>query len=206
MTTPILRTIDLGVDIAGHSVLRNVNVSLAPGAVTAIVGPNGAGKSTLLEALAGVRAVTRGSVERYGLQALVVQRVAAPDALPLTVRQVVSMGAWGRPSTGKLRGDRVTAVLERVALSDIAEKTFASLSGGQRQRALLAQGLARRADIFLLDEPGAGLDSESRQRMRRILDEEADRGALVACVTHDVEAIAAAQHRLVVEAGVVATH
>jgi zinc/manganese transport system ATP-binding protein len=87
---------------------------------------------------------------------------------------------------------RVGEALERVELADLADRPFATLSGGQRQRALLAQGLARRARIFLLDEPAAGLDASSRTRTREMLAAAAREGAAVACVTHDEESIGAA--------------
>ena len=181
----------------GVPALQDVDVDLAWGTVTAIAGPNGAGKSTLVEILAGVRKPLGGTVERAGPVALVVQRITAPEALPLTVRDVVMIGTWGAqsgvPGTGAAgRKIQVAAALDRVGLSGHAGSPFNNLSGGQRQRVLLAQGLARGARIFLLDEPAAGLDSRSRKRTRSILAEEAERGAAVACVTHDDESIAAA--------------
>ncbi|MET4093693.1 zinc ABC transporter ATP-binding protein AztA [Arthrobacter sp. UYCu712] len=178
--------------------LQDVDVDLHWGSVTAIAGPNGAGKSTLIEILAGVRQPLRGTVERTHDVALVVQRVTTPDALPLTVRDVVMMGTWGA-SPGRStrisaveRRTRVAEALDRVHLTDLALSPFNQLSGGQRQRALLAQGIARQARIFLLDEPAAGLDIESRKRTRSMLAAEAKRGAAVACVSHDEESIAAA--------------
>lgn len=178
--------------------LLDVNVDLAWGAVTAIAGPNGAGKSTLVEILAGVRRPIVGTVERASGIALVVQRVAPADTLPLTVHDVVAMGTWGvlagRSSliTKAQRKERIAGALERVELAGLARRPFNELSGGQRQRAVLGQGIARQARIFLLDEPAAGLDIESRRRTRGILAAEARRGVAVACVSHDEEAIAAA--------------
>lgn len=181
-----------------QTVLTDVDVDLIWGTVTAIAGANGAGKSTLLELLAGVRKPVSGSVDRADEVALMVQRIAAPDTLPLTVADAVAMGTWGTRKWSRLtlsRSDRRTRIaeaLERVHLADLANRPFTELSGGQRQRALIAQGLARQARIFLLDEPATGLDAESRDRTRTILQAEADRGAAVVCVSHDPEAIAAA--------------
>lgn len=178
--------------------LQDVDVDLRWGTVTAIAGPNGAGKSTLIEILAGVRRPLRGTIERADDVALVVQRVTAPDALPLTVRDVVLMGTWGgspsrSPRISALeREARVADALDRVHLTGLAKSPFNNLSGGQRQRVLLAQGVARQARIFLLDEPAAGLDVESRKRTRSMLAAEARRGAAVACVCHDEDSIAAA--------------
>ena len=150
--------------------------------------------------LAGVRKASRGTVGRNDDVALVVQRVTTPDALPVTVRDVVTMGTWGVTSgrTPKMgtaeQNDRVVEALARVQLTEYASSPFNALSGGQRQRTLLAQGIARRAGIFLLDEPAAGLDFESRRRTRAMLAEEAARGAAVACVSHDEESIEAANY------------
>lgn len=200
---PRLRGSGLGFAFDGAPVLHGVDITLDPGVVTVIAGPNGAGKLTLLEVLAGVRRPTAGSVERSGSLALVVQRIAAPDALPVTVREVVAMGTWERRGASRAEAKRrVTEALERVALHELADRPFAALSGGQRQRVLLAQGIARRAQIFLLDEPASGLDAASRERTHAILAAEAGRGAVVACVTHDDDAIARADRVVRIESGV----
>ncbi|MBP2411977.1 zinc/manganese transport system ATP-binding protein [Arthrobacter stackebrandtii] len=202
-----LRGRNLSFSFGAVPVLWNLDVDLRWGTVTAIAGPNGAGKSTLIEILAGVRRALAGTVERGGEVALVVQRATVPDALPLTVRDVAMMGTWGSPAapSGRVgareRRFRVAEALDRVQLADLADAPFGSLSGGQRQRALLAQGLARRAGIFLLDEPAAGLDAESRERTSSMLAEEARRGAAVACVSHDEDSIAAATSVIRLEGG-----
>lgn len=202
-----LRGRSLSFNFDGAPVLHNVDVDLRWGTMTAIAGLNGAGKSTLIEILAGVRRPMTGVVERAAEVALVVQRVDIPDALPLTVREVVLMGTWGPSQESSVKTNarerrvRVAEALDRVQLAELATKPFGSLSGGQRQRVLLAQGMARRARIFLLDEPAAGLDARSRERIRSILAEEANRGAAVAFVSHDEESIAAATFVVSLEGG-----
>lgn len=206
-TNPALRARDLSFSFSTIPVLRGIDVELPWGTLTAIAGSNGAGKSTLVELLAGVRTPQSGTVERADEVALVVQRPMVLDSLPLTVREVVSMGTWsarwsGAPRLRKgQRQARVADALERVHLSDLAGRSFSALSGGQRQRVLLAQGIARQARIFLLDEPAAGLDAESRARTRAMLVAEAARGAAVACVTHDDESIEAADLVVRLESG-----
>lgn len=183
---------------AGHDVIHDVSVDLAFGAVTAIAGPNGSGKSTLIELLAGTLAPRTGRITRAAEVALVVQRPDVPGSLPLTLRDTVAMGTWRRGRGGH-RADPRPAIAEaiaRVGLTGLERRPFADLSGGQRQRALIAQAIALRPAILLLDEPASGLDADSRERARRILAEEAARGAAVACVTHDDAAIDAA-HRVI---------
>ena len=178
-----------------HRVLRDVSVELEFGAVTAITGPNGAGKSTLLEILAGVLTPLAGQVTAVRPAALVVQRTTTPDLLPLTAFDVVSMGTWASRAlrTSSLRRlerrRAISGALHRVGLAHVAGRSFTALSGGQRQRVLLAQAIVRNASILLLDEPTTGLDANSREQTRAILAEEAARGAAVAVVTHDTEAI-----------------
>ncbi|GLY29765.1 zinc ABC transporter ATP-binding protein AztA [Kineosporia sp. NBRC 101731] len=192
LTSTAVRARGLHFSFDDVPVLDGVDLDLNWGTVTAVAGPNGAGKSTLLEILAGVRTPRSGTVERAQGVALVVQRPAAPDTLPLTVWDVVTMGTWNTGMSRSRRRREVEEALERVQLAELATRPLSALSGGQRQRALLAQGMARQARIFLLDEPAAGLDADSRARTRAMLAAEAARGAAVACVTHDDESIVAA--------------
>jgi zinc/manganese transport system ATP-binding protein len=197
------------VDIGGHPALRGVDLALAPGELVAITGPNGAGKSTLLEAIAGVRVLSRGLVHTTtSALAYVPQRTAVPEGLPITVREIVAIGAWGgsRPfrRLGAAGRRAIDDALERVALRPLAHRPFAALSGGQRQRALLAQGLARRADLLLLDEPTTGLDADSARRILEAVRDEARRGAAVVCVTHDDAVVAASSRVVRLEAGRIA--
>ncbi|NHI16023.1 zinc ABC transporter ATP-binding protein AztA [Microbacterium excoecariae] len=185
----------------GVDVLHDVDAALEPGVVTAIVGANGSGKSTLAEILAGVRAPRAGRVERPGDVALVVQRAAVPEALPLTVREVAQMGTWRRRLPRRKARARAEAALGRVGLEDLARRSFHALSGGQRQRALIAQGIAQDAPVMILDEPAAGLDAESRARVRRILADEAARGRAIGWVTHDEEDVRAADRLIHLAAG-----
>jgi zinc/manganese transport system ATP-binding protein len=196
---------DVHVAFDGVDVVCGVDVQFVRGELAVIAGPNGAGKSTLLEVLAGTRMPRRGIRSVGGSVAFVPQRAAIPPRLPVTVRDVVSVGAWGRLGLWR-RLDAsarasVSQSLSRLEISDLAASPYAALSGGQQQRALLAQGLARRADILLLDEPTTGLDAESGVRIRSVLRAEADRGVAVVCVSHDSALLEAADRIVRVEAG-----
>lgn len=189
----LLRTIGLCFAYDDVDVIHDVDAELPAGSITAIVGPNGSGKSTLIELMAGTSVPRRGLVERFATVAFVVQRTAILETLPLSVRDVVGMGAWGRSGGRGSRTERREAVaeaMERVGVADLARRSIHEVSGGQRQRALIAQALvrlARSAGVLLLDEPSAGLDAESRERIRIILAEEAARGRAIGWVTHDDE-------------------
>lgn len=188
-TGPLVDLSDIHVAFDGRDVLCGVDLELSAGALTVIAGPNGAGKSTLLEVVAGVREQRSGVRSTTGTIAFVPQRAAISERLPVTVRDVVSVGAWGRVGWWRrldpAARDFVDRSMARLGVDGLAATPFAELSGGQQQRALLAQGLARRADLLLLDEPTTGLDAESALMIRAVLREEAGRGVAVACVSHD---------------------
>ncbi|PPF66295.1 ABC transporter ATP-binding protein [Rathayibacter tritici] len=202
---PPIRLRGARVDFGARRALADLDLDVAAGSLTAIAGPNGAGKSTLLEVIAGVRPLTEGSREVTGAIAFVPQRTSIPDRLPVTVRDVVAVGTWGR--LGRLRrsdaraAGAIAAALERMELTGLARESFAVLSGGQRQRTLLAQGLARGADLLLLDEPTTGLDAASADRIRAVLRTEAERGASVVCVSHDPAVLADADRVLALAHG-----
>ena len=193
------------VSFAGREALRGIDLDVDLGVLTVIAGPNGAGKTTLLEVVAGTRPPTAGTRDANAVAAFVPQRTTVSDRLPVTARDVVRVGAWGRVGAWR-RLDRsaraaIEDVLDRVGMLELAARPFALLSGGQRQRVLLAQGLARGAGLLLLDEPTTGLDAATAVRLRDALREEADRGVAVVCVTHDPAVIAQADRVVRLEDG-----
>ncbi|WP_369256128.1 ATP-binding cassette domain-containing protein [Geodermatophilus amargosae] len=175
--------------------------------MTALVGANGAGKSTLLDVLAGVRRPTAGRV--HGLDGLTVayvpQRSAVPDDLPLTVGDTVAMGRWReRGPWRRLRAaDRalIASSAGRLGLTGLLGTPLSAVSGGQRQRALVAQGLAARADVLLVDEPTAGVDAGTQAAVLEALAAEAIRGAVVVHATHEPAAVESADRLLALAAG-----
>lgn len=181
----------------GPVVLEVASLELPLAGMVALVGANGSGKSTLLAGLAGLLPPVAGELEVFGRQpppvralAMVLQQHHADEALPLTVGEVVAMGRYAyRGLWRRLRGEDREAVdeaLERLDIADLRHRQLAELSGGQRQRALVAQALAQRGRMLLLDEPVTGLDIPSRERIEAVLgDERADRPVVVA--THDLE-------------------
>ena len=200
-----LRLDDVSVRLGDHEALRGVTLEVDAGEFVVVTGPNGAGKSTLLEVAAGVRSPTRGRRSAAGSIAFVPQRAAVPPGLPLTARDVVTVGTWRRLGAFRRRDRRaraaVAAAMERTAVSALQRLPFATLSGGQQQRVLLAQGLAGEAGVLLVDEPTTALDAASVRRIRAVLREEADRGAVVLCVTHDATLIADADREVALRDG-----
>ena len=148
-------------------VLPPVDVSVREGEFWAVVGRNGSGKSTWFKTVLGLHPALGGTHWVDPAVAYVAQRRAFDGLYPVTVEQVVIMGAtrglrgvlpWAGPSKAD-----VTEALEAVDAQDLRRRTFRSLSEGQKQRVLLARMVASKARIALLDEPTAAMDQVAEQ-------------------------------------------
>lgn len=191
-----------------HTVaLEDVSFRLELGERVAVVGPNGAGKSTLFKAMAGLLAPTRGTLSFFGTApqrhlcvAYVPQRSQVDLRYPVNVRDVVMMGRVGRlgPLRWPTQGDRelVRDCLATVNLTALAGRQLSELSGGQQQRVFIARALAQEARILLLDEPFAGLDTQSEGDVLAALDELRRRKVTVLVATHDLNQAAQCYDRV----------
>jgi len=181
----------------------SVDMTLRAGAMTAIIGPNGAGKSTLLKAALGVITPLAGNVTAFGLPvdaardriAYVPQRASVDWDFPVRVIDVVMMGLYGQLGLlGRIRGHhpaRALDALGRVGMTDFAQRQIGQLSGGQQQRVFLARALAQGADLYLLDEPFAGVDAATEAAIVEVLQALRDAGKTVAVVHHDLATVEA---------------
>lgn len=188
----------LEVGYGGQVVLGGIDAHVAPGAAVALVGSNGSGKSTFLKTVAGLVPPLSGAIEVLGAApgrrgrdvAYLGQHRATALALPLRVIDVVRTARFDHRSRFARRtadDDRSVAdALERLEIADLADRSYSSLSGGQRQRVHLAQIVARRATLLLLDEPTASLDAPGRALYIDVLRAERARGAAVITATHDL--------------------
>lgn len=206
----------LTVAYGGHTAVRDLDLELPAGRITAIIGPNGSGKSTLLGTFSGLIEPTTGSVEVLGRRptegrrrvAHVLQTTSANASVPLTVAETVRMGTYGRHGWfGRLTAaDRraVEAAIDRLHVRDLASRQLVELSGGQRQRAYVAQGLAQDADVLLLDEPLTGLDLVTQEVIADVVTTEATAGRTVVLTTHDVGTAGLADLVVLLNTGLVA--
>jgi manganese/iron transport system ATP-binding protein/manganese/zinc/iron transport system ATP- binding protein len=188
----MLRVSDLSGGYApGADVLSGVSLTLAPGAVAAVLGPNGGGKTTLFRARLGELPVRHGEVALPGRPAYVPPADRTRLDFPVSALDVVLMGAYPRTPFWRriARADRAAArdALERVGLADRAGVRFGTLSGGQRQRVLLARAVLQDSPLLLLDEPLSGVDATSAARIERLFAELRDEGRILLVATHDVE-------------------
>lgn len=218
MTDLAVEGVGVTVAYGRHLALRDCDVRVPAGTVTALVGPNGSGKSTLLSAIAGLVPIGAGRLRvlgrrpgRDGLSArvaYVLQSTPANETLPVTVREVVTMARYARRGLlGRLTArDRraVDEALARLDVADLADRHLRELSGGQRQRVLVAQGLAQEAELVLLDEPVTGLDLASREAILTVVEAARDAGATVMVATHDLGDAERADHVLLLAGDVIA--
>lgn len=169
-----LRGVRLG--YPGVIILRDVELAIRSGDFIALAGPNGSGKTTLFRSILGFLPILGGELTRHCSLAefgYVPQSAALDASFPLTVQEVVAMGAYGRLKPYQRIPDRETArlknVLDQVGLAHLAGRAFFSLSGGQKQRILIARALMVGPRILVLDEPLSGVDTESRTAITELL-------------------------------------
>ena len=180
----------------------SVDMTVEAGKMTAIIGPNGAGKSTMLKAALGIVPPVSGQIQVFGKPldaqrariAYVPQRASVDWDFPTRVIDVVLMGLYRELGLlGRLRSDhKVKAMdcLDRVGMGDFATRQIGQLSGGQQQRVFLARALAQGADLYLLDEPFAGVDAATEKAIISVLKALREAGKTVVVVHHDLATVA----------------
>lgn len=171
--------------IAGHDVLRPLDLDLGAGECVAVIGPNGAGKTTLLRLLAGLLAPSSGELAwraapyRQIPRKELARRIAyvpqiRPARIPLTVQQMVLLGRYPYLSPFQMAPsvrdiEQVERVLELVGLSELCDRQLDGLSGGERQAVFVAAALAQEAEVLLLDEPTTHLDPRHQLEIAELL-------------------------------------
>jgi manganese/zinc/iron transport system ATP- binding protein len=189
---------DLTVAYHHKPVLYGVDLRIPPGKLIGIIGPNGAGKSTLIKAIMGLIPTDSGWVRLFGESnkknlrrvGYVPQRESVDWDFPVNVMDVVLMGRYGklglfkRPK--KQDRDIACACLEKVKMMPYADRQIANLSGGQQQRVFLARALAQESDLYLMDEPFAGVDAATESSIIALLHELRKQGKTILVVHHDL--------------------
>jgi daunorubicin resistance ABC transporter ATP-binding subunit len=205
---------DLTVTYGKVTALGGLSVRIEAGTVVGLLGPNGAGKTTLVKVLSTLLRPTGGTARIMGHDVVrdplpvrlaigLAGQYAAVDS-ELTGRENLEMvGRLYRLPRAEARR-RAAEVLDRLSLTDAADRRVAGYSGGMRRRLDLAASLTGRPPVLLLDEPTTGLDPRSRQELWAIVDELRNAGTTVLLTTQYLEeADRLAQRVIVVDAGTV---
>ena len=178
-------------------VLHGVDLDIGAGDLIAMAGPNGAGKTTIFKTILGFIPAIAGlllrncALNEFGY---VPQSSALDSTFPITAREVVAMGGFGRlkPYQGlpAWEKQRLHDVLNQVGLAHLAGRSFFSLSGGQRQRMLIARALMVGPMILILDEPLSGVDPESQKAISELLLKlNRDEGKAIFFSSHDLRMV-----------------
>ena len=178
MPPPRLTVTDLAADRGGRAVFADVGFSLAPGDALIVEGPNGAGKSTLLRVLAGLLPPAAGCLDNPFTTAFAGHEVALKPGPALGDE----LAHWARLDGATAAA--VGAAADAFALTPLLDLPAGILSSGQRRRAALARVAASGAELWLLDEPDAGLDTASRGLLAAAVAKHRAGGGLVVAVTH----------------------
>jgi manganese/iron transport system ATP-binding protein len=184
-----------------RTALQDIDFEVPRAKIVGLVGPNGSGKSTLIKVILGMHKAWRGRVRVFGQEIRYMRKTVGytPQTemvdweFPVTVREVVSMGRFGRLGPLRWPSSRdkeiVQRVLERVRLADLANRQIGELSGGQQRRALIARALAQEPEVLVLDEPMAGLDATIQHELLALFQDLRDEGKTLIVATHDLSCV-----------------
>jgi len=203
-TEPVVALDDAVAVIGRFPALAGATLRIETGEILLLQGPNGAGKTSLLRLCAGLLPLARGSGRVLGLD-LTTQREAIRPRVALlghrnglyrdlTVAE--NVGFWG--ATVAATDDEVEAAIERLGVGGrLRNVSVSKLSAGQSRRTALACLVARRAELWLLDEPHAGLDAAGRDELDALLRQAVSAGATVIVASHEHERAGALADRIV---------
>lgn len=204
-----------------NNVLRNVNMEIKEGEMTAIMGPSGSGKSTLLYTVSGMDRLTAGKVDFFGKdisnlkademsnlrldemgfifqQMYMLKNLSIFDNIILPAYQ--SHGGKGKESRREIN-DRAKELMHKLGISDIAENDINEVSGGQLQRACICRSLINNPKIIFADEPTGALNQQNSKEVMRELNRINREGTTVMLVTHDMKVAAKSDRVLYIEDG-----
>lgn len=181
----------------GSSVVEDLDFTVSSGDYLCILGENGSGKSTLIKAVLGLKNVMSGEIEWAGgvspkqIGYLPQQTVVQKD-FPASVREIVQSGCLAKCGFRPFYNSKEKALaeenMERLGITELANRCYRELSGGQQQRVLLARALCAADKVLLLDEPVTGLDPKAQADLYELIEGLNKQGITIIMVSHDVNA------------------
>ena len=191
----------------GRPALEHITLHVKQGSTLGIIGPNGGGKSTLLKLVLGTLTPDSGTITIEGMSpkaacargdvvGYVPQRHTLDWNFPITVRQVVELGLYGKKGLfgryGRQDRQKVQESLEAVGMAKLSGQPIGDLSGGQQQRVFIARALVSTPRILFLDEPTTGIDQGAQETFAALLSEIKERyGLTIVMVSHNLRSIIA---------------
>ncbi len=189
---------NLAIGYESGAVAKNLNFEINAGDYVCITGENGSGKSTLMKTLLGLSKELEGEIifgdglKKTEVGYLPQQTVIQRD-FPASVKEIVLSGAQAglglRPFYNAKEKDKAKKSMEKMGITDIADRCYRELSGGQQQRVLLARALLAADKILFLDEPVAGLDPDATRQMYELIQKLNREGMAIVMVSHDIREV-----------------
>ncbi len=206
--TRLLSARGVNVVLGNNTILKDLDLDVAPGELTSLIGPNGAGKSTVFATLAGDLEPTRGTVlldgkpvRSYRPKDLALRRAVLPQdhlvRFSYSVEEVVHLARLSHPSDPHKDDEVVSESLDAAEISHMRRRDVQTLSGGEMARTAFARTLAQTTPIVLLDEPTAALDLRHQEAVLSHARRMRDEGACVVVVLHDLNLASAYSDRVV---------
>lgn len=199
MPGPSIRFSQLGLELTGVEILRDIDFSIASGEIHCLIGPNGGGKTSVVRCLLGQMPHTGTiNVDWQGGETIgyVPQSLDFDKTLPVTVDDFLAMVCQNRRPAflgiGRSARQRAAGALERVGFEPDKRTTkLGSLSGGERQRVLFAQALEPAPDLLILDEPMTSMDEVGIERFLGLIRQLSADGVTVIWIAHELDYVRA---------------
>lgn len=196
---PVLELHNLTVTYSNKPAIWNVDYAIPEKQMVGVIGPNGSGKTTMIKAIMGLVTPSSGYVKIFGKTldevrnriAYVPQRSTVDWDFPVSVFDAVLMGRYHPRNLFKRTTKEDKAIvmecLHKVGMEKFVNRQISQLSGGQQQRVFIARALALEADLYLLDEPLAGVDAATENAIITLLQEMKENGKTIIVVHHDLQ-------------------
>lgn len=183
---------------ADRPLFKDLNLTVHPGEILGVIGPNGSGKTTFLKIILGLIKPTVGNVilVEEAKFSYLPQTTEYNDNLPLTVTDLIEMGAYGVTKTKLSQCLATDELLGIVNLENKKDQPLNTLSGGEKQRALMARALKKNPQLLILDEPTKGLDKKSLDQLFELFTQLKKRGTALVLVDHHIQQITQVSDRL----------